>query len=53
MSQADNLIDDMTHKEGENSIRVTYDLWDMPINFLLLVSLAAAEWFIRKRKGLA
>jgi hypothetical protein len=32
---------------------MTYDLWDMPINFMLLVGLAAGEWFIRKRKGLA
>jgi hypothetical protein len=34
-------------------MRETRDLWDMPINFLLLVALAAAEWFVRKRKGLA
>ena len=29
------------------------DLWDMPINFVLLIGLAGAEWFLRKRKGLA
>ena len=52
-SQVDKLIDDITHKEGAGSIKVSYDLWDMPINFLLLVGLAAGEWFIRKRKGLA
>lgn len=52
-AQTDKLIDDITHKEGAGSIRVPYDLWDMPINFLLIVGLAAGEWFIRKRKGLA
>ncbi len=52
-AQADKLMDDITHKEGAGSIKVSYDLWDMPINFLLVVGLAAGEWFIRKRKGLA
>ena len=47
------MIEDLTHTEGPSSIRVSYDLWDMPFNFLLVVSLAASEWFIRKRKGLA
>jgi uncharacterized membrane protein len=51
--QVSRLIDDITHTEGAGSIKVTYDLWDMPINFLLVVALASAEWFIRKRKGLA
>ncbi|MBN1569134.1 MAG: hypothetical protein JXA73_14890 [Acidobacteria bacterium] len=29
------------------------DLWDMPFIFLLLISVVAAEWILRKRKGLA
>jgi uncharacterized membrane protein len=53
VDQAGNLVEDMTHTESGNSTRVTYELWDMPINFLAVVALAAAEWFIRKRKGLA
>jgi uncharacterized membrane protein len=52
-SQSDNLIEDLTHREGTGSVRMTYDLWDMPINFLLVLGIAAGEWFIRKRKGLA
>jgi uncharacterized membrane protein len=51
--EVDKLMDDLTHKEGAGSIKVSYDLWDMPINFLLVVGLSAGEWFIRKRKGLA
>lgn len=47
------LVEDLTHTEGPGSMRTALDLWDMPINFLLLVALAAAEWFVRKRKGLA
>jgi hypothetical protein len=52
-AEASNLIEDLTHTEGPSSMRVSYDLWDMPVNFLLVVALAAGEWFIRKRKGLA
>ena len=52
-AEVDRLMDDITHKEGAGSIKVSYDLWDMPINFLLVVGLAVGEWFIRKRKGLA
>jgi hypothetical protein len=52
-SEVDKLINDITHKEGAGSIKMSYDLWDMPINFLLVLGLAMGEWFIRKRKGLA
>jgi hypothetical protein len=53
LAKADDLIEDLTHTEGAGAIRETKDLWDMPINFLLVIGLAAGEWFIRKRKGLA
>jgi uncharacterized membrane protein len=51
--EVNKLMDDITHRDGEGSIKMSYDLWDMPINFLLVVGLAVGEWFIRKRKGLA
>ncbi|HEY8459751.1 MAG TPA: hypothetical protein VIM99_05185, partial [Blastocatellia bacterium] len=53
MSDAGDLLDEITLLEGKNSERVSKDLWDMPINFILLIGLAGAEWFLRKRKGLA
>jgi uncharacterized membrane protein len=53
LNQARDLLDEITMLEGKNSERVSKDLWDMPVNFLLLVGLASAEWFLRKRKGLA
>lgn len=52
-AQAADLIDDITHSEGPGTVRETKDLWDMPINFILIIGFAAGEWFIRKRKGLA
>ncbi|HXG93348.1 MAG TPA: glutamine amidotransferase [Blastocatellia bacterium] len=51
--QAENLIEDITHTEGPGTVREAKDLWDMPINFMLIIGLAGGEWFIRKRKGLA
>ena len=53
LGKANNLLDEITMLEGKNSERVSKDLWDMPINFMLLVGLASLEWFLRKRKGLA
>jgi uncharacterized membrane protein len=53
LSNANDLLDEITMLEGKNSERVSKDLWDMPINFLLLIGLASAEWFMRKRRGLA
>ncbi|MEP7339312.1 MAG: glutamine amidotransferase [Acidobacteriota bacterium] len=53
LAKAGDLLDEITMLEGKNSERVSKDLWDMPINFMLLVGLASAEWFLRKRRGLA
>jgi len=50
---AQDLPEDLSHSGGGNSVITTLDLWDMPVNFILLVGLASAEWFVRKRKGLA
>ncbi|HEX7317264.1 MAG TPA: hypothetical protein VF297_25425 [Pyrinomonadaceae bacterium] len=47
------LVDDLTYRQTDNSRPVTKDLWDMPVNFLLLVGLLSGEWFLRKRHGLA
>jgi hypothetical protein len=47
------LLDDLVYRQTPYSERVTKDLWDMPINFLLIVGLLSAEWFLRKREGLA
>lgn len=53
ISRARELLEDISFLEGNNSERVSKDLWDMPFNFLLLVGLVAGEWFLRKRSGLA
>lgn len=53
INKASELLEEITQLEGKNSERVSRELWDMPINFLLLIGLASGEWFLRKRKGLA
>jgi uncharacterized membrane protein len=53
LNRAGDLVDEITYLEGNHSERVSKELWDMPINFLLLVALVSAEWFLRKRQGLA
>ncbi len=53
LSELPALLDDLTYRKTPYSERVTKDLWDMPINFFLIVGLLSAEWFLRKREGLA
>jgi hypothetical protein len=53
LDEAGALVDDLTYRKTDNSRPVTKDLWDMPVNFLLLVGLLSGEWFLRKRHGLA
>jgi len=53
LNDLQSLLDDLTYRKTPYSERVTKDLWDMPINFFLIVGLLSAEWFLRKREGLA
>ncbi len=53
LERAAEMLDDITMLEGKNSERISKDLWDMPINFMLIIGLAGAEWFLRKRRGLS
>lgn len=53
LKEVQSLLDDLTYRTTPYSERVTKDLWDMPINFILIIGLLSAEWFLRKREGLA
>lgn len=48
---ASSLIDEIDFSEAGLSVRETHDLWDMPLAFLLLAALKAAEWLLRRRWG--
>mgnify|MGYP005834391417 CR=1 FL=1 len=48
---ASGLIDEIDFSEAGISVRENHDLWDMPLAFLLLAALKAAEWLVRRRWG--
>ena len=53
LNEIQSLVDDLTYRRTPYSELATKELWDMPINFLLIVGLLSGEWFLRKREGLA
>jgi uncharacterized membrane protein len=53
LGDVQSLVDDLTYRGTRYSERATKELWDMPINFILIIGLLSAEWFLRKREGLA
>lgn len=49
-----NRLSEEVKFSGSGITRVeSYDLWDMPIVFFMIVGLVGAEWGIRRRRGLA
>ncbi|GBC82622.1 hypothetical protein HRbin10_01750 [bacterium HR10] len=52
LSEAETLPAELEYVAAEHSIRVTKELWDMPIVFVLLVGLLSLEWSVRRRRGL-
>ncbi|HEY2849545.1 MAG TPA: hypothetical protein VGI97_06680, partial [Gemmatimonadaceae bacterium] len=47
------LAEDLAMSKRGVTVANEMDLWDMPVNFLLLVALLSAEWGYRKLRGLA
>ncbi|HVE79836.1 MAG TPA: hypothetical protein VNA89_13285 [Gemmatimonadaceae bacterium] len=47
------LPEDVIYTESGTTVRRQKELWDMPAVFLLLVGLVAAEWGVRRARGLA
>jgi uncharacterized membrane protein len=45
------LSKDITYSEAGITVRETRDLWDMPVIFLMIVGLRAAEWTARRKWG--
>jgi hypothetical protein len=53
LSRLGDVPDDAVYVEGESSFVEQKELWDLPILFFLLCTSLGAEWFWRKKKGLA
>jgi hypothetical protein len=47
------LPDDVRYTESGATVFEQHDLWDMPITFLLILTLLATEWGVRRARGLA
>ncbi|HEX2167220.1 MAG TPA: glutamine amidotransferase, partial [Longimicrobiales bacterium] len=47
------LAEDITYAGRGATVQEERDLWDMPAVFILLVTLLAGEWVLRRRKGMA
>jgi uncharacterized membrane protein len=50
-NDASRLGKDINYSEAGITIRETRDLWDMPVIFLVIVLLRAAEWLLRRKWG--
>ena len=50
-SELKQLPSEISYSEAGISVRDTKELWNMPIVFLLLLTLAAAEWLLRRKWG--
>ena len=51
-SSVKNLPRDISYSEAGISVRSTKELWNMPVVFLLLLGLPAAEWLLRRSWGI-
>ena len=52
-STAGGLPEDVMYTESGTTVKQQKELWDMPVNLLLLVGLVGAEWAYRRVRGLA
>ena len=48
---AEKLPEEAPYVQTHSSVIETLDLWDMPVNLLLLLGLLAGEWVLRRRFG--
>ncbi|MFQ5708413.1 MAG: glutamine amidotransferase [bacterium] len=52
-TEAERLPDEIATMESSYSKMVEYDLWDVPLIFLLVILILCVEWFVRRSKGLS
>lgn len=50
-NRASKLAEEISYSEAGITTRETKDLWDMPVVFLLALSLRAGEWLLRRKWG--
>jgi hypothetical protein len=50
-ANASRLLDEISYSEAGSTVLETKDLWNLPVLFLLLLGLRAAEWLLRRNWG--
>jgi hypothetical protein len=45
------LADEIPYSRAGITVRQTHELWNMPIAFLLILSLRAGDWVLRRKWG--
>jgi len=53
LSEAAQVPEELVYQERPNSVPQYLPLWDVPILFLIICAALTAEWFLRRRGGLA
>lgn len=53
LNEAARLPDEISVRQSTYSKLVEYDLWDMPLLFLLLILILSVEWYVRRSRGLS
>ena len=51
-SDAKRLLDEISFSDAGITVRENFELWNMPIIFLLILALCAAEWLLRRKWGI-
>jgi len=51
--EAKDLPSEISVMQSSYSKLVEYDLWDMPVWFLLVIFILCAEWYVRRSRGLS
>lgn len=51
LDDVENLPEEVSYVESQTSVPQTLELWDMPVNFLLLAALLMTEWVMWRRLG--
>ena len=49
--ELERLPKEISYSEAGISVRDTKELWDMPVVFLVLLGLVAADWLLRRKWG--
>jgi uncharacterized membrane protein len=50
-SDVGDLPEEIIYTKRDSSVTEVFGLWDMPVNFLLILALLSSEWALRRRWG--